>query len=1339
HCDSEDDCGDGSDEVGCVHACSVAQFQCSSGKCIPEHWMCDGDNDCGDLSDENATCSRTGAHDQFHCRGDGTCVPEIWRCDGDKDCEDGSDEFACEGAKRMCDPKAKFTCKVSGRKQHLLHNRIITLHNQVSHFGKFSIMSSLGKCVSKDWVCDGDIDCEDQSDEEGCEVSICKPPKFPCGNDTSVCLPPDRICNGWRDCADHSDEGPYCGDIEQLKCIGIEKIMNPHRGGDIDKRLLQRECLVRKGGCSHECLVAPGKGVVCSCPVGFQLGSDSRTCEVLDYCTKHLRCSQVCEQHKNTVKCSCYSGWSLGPDGDSCYSTGKQQPVDSLLAFIIFSIRHEIRRINLQRGDYSLLVPGLRNTIALDFHFSQSLLYWTDVVEDKIYRGKLSEGVSSIEVVVQHGLATPEGLAVDWIAGNLYWIDSNLDQIEVSKLNGELRTTLIAGGMEHPRAIAVDPGQGALFWTDWDATFPRIEGASMSGKRRHVVFKDMDSGAWPNGLTLDHMESRIVWTDADRDMLLLLIIILPIKFYLFFIFFNLQRGDYSLLVPGLRNTIALDFHFSQSLLYWTDVVEDKIYRGKLSEGVSSIEVVVQHGLATPEGLAVDWIAGNLYWIDSNLDQIEVSKLNGELRTTLIAGGMEHPRAIAVDPGQGALFWTDWDATFPRIEGASMSGKRRHVVFKDMDSGAWPNGLTLDHMESRIVWTDARSDAIYSALYDGTGMIEILRGHEFLSHPFAVSLFGGSVYWTDWRTNTLTKANKWTGANVTNVCSDILLLKFSLLLSSSAPNPCAGNKGRGPCSHLCLINYNGSASCSCPHLMKLSANNRSCQGVKKFLLYARRSEIRGVDIDNPYLNVIMALTVPDIDDVSTWREDIVTSGLGRVEGLAVDWIAGNIYWTDHGLNLIEVARLNGMFRAVVLSDGLDQPRAIAVHPMKGFLFWTEWGQSPTISRSHLDGSAQSVLVSTGLARPNGISIDYQVCFPYMLILQVAVHVDFMAYLAALGHVKLTVLYPHNGRAYANGSIRRASKKDAVDVVTIRSGLGVSLKDVKVFNQDREKGTNACSRANGGCQQLCFYLGNNRKTCACAHGYLAQDGLHCNRYEGYLLYSERTVLRSIHLSDENNLNSPIRAYENPNYFKNVIALAFDHHQKTHGTNRIFFSDVHYGNIQVINDDWTGRRVIAESKSRFWRKTGAAQNSSCLKFRKSVMIWGAVTSAGVGPFLMFWTNWNEQKPSIMRSTLTGRNVRVIVSVDVITPNGLTIDHKAEKLYFSDGSLGHIERCDYDGSHRYVSMEPLCETLKEDIEIFRSHPLNTGHLGSVHCHLKLKICSCQEDQIKRPNDVKQ
>lgn len=45
----------------------------------------------------------------------------------------------------------------------------------------------------------------------------------------------------------------------------------------------------------------------------------------------------------------------------------------------------------------------------------------------------------------------------------------------------------------------------------------------------------------------------------------------------------------------------------------------------------------------------------------------------------------------------------------------------------------------------------------------------------------------------------------------------------------APNPCAANEGKGPCSHMCLINHNRSAACACPHLMKLAPDKKTCYG------------------------------------------------------------------------------------------------------------------------------------------------------------------------------------------------------------------------------------------------------------------------------------------------------------------------------------------------------------------------------------------------------------------------------------------------------------------------------------------------------------------------------
>ena len=197
------------------------------------------------------------------------------------------------------------------------------------------------------------------------------------------------------------------------------------------------------------------------------------------------------------------SGYELLKDGFTCKSTDAASP------YIIFSNRHELRSIDLQTHNVRALISSLKNTIALDFFHSREadIIFWTDVVDDKIYRGTLVGGsLTNIEVVVQTGLATAEGLAVDWVGENLYWVESNLDQIEVAKLNGSFRRTLVAGNMESPRAIALDPRHGILFWTDWESGHPRIESCSMSGDGRKVVIRvdAVSDGAWPNGLTLDY-------------------------------------------------------------------------------------------------------------------------------------------------------------------------------------------------------------------------------------------------------------------------------------------------------------------------------------------------------------------------------------------------------------------------------------------------------------------------------------------------------------------------------------------------------------------------------------------------------------------------------------------------------------------------------------------------------------------------------------------------------------------------------------------------------------------------------------------------------------------
>lgn len=53
-----------------------------------------------------------------------------------------------------------------------------------------------------------------------------------------------------------------------------------------------------------------------------------------------------------------------------------------------------------------------------------------------------------------------EGIALDWMGNNLYWVDAGAKKIEVSRKDGRYRKVLYTDKLDKPRALALDPMKG---------------------------------------------------------------------------------------------------------------------------------------------------------------------------------------------------------------------------------------------------------------------------------------------------------------------------------------------------------------------------------------------------------------------------------------------------------------------------------------------------------------------------------------------------------------------------------------------------------------------------------------------------------------------------------------------------------------------------------------------------------------------------------------------------------------------------------------------------------------------------------------------------------------
>ncbi|XP_042365557.1 low-density lipoprotein receptor-related protein 2-like [Plectropomus leopardus] len=1137
-CDGERDCVDGSDEVGCdpgtdattesavlapASTCITPSILCpGSSLCISHNKLCDGQKDCPDGSDENSCMVQCKNPDDFLCSNQRICVPRQEVCDGRAHCPDGSDEKQCQSAV----PAAPPSNNVPGSRSAPLRCRT-----------GFKPCKDGLECVMYSHVCDGEKDCKDGSDEEGC-AAHCKADEFRCSHGNR-CIPPGKVCDGEYNCQDRSDEldcshlmeGCHHRCDNNTRCIPDTFLCDGERdcadGSDEEKCGLvpcaidQYRCL--SGQCVSEALRCDGYAD-CSDH------SDEAHCTRPPRCPTQLRCPQSHECLQKEWLCDGEDDCRDGSDEKNCMSSPAK-----------------CREYQWQCGDSSQCIPqswrcdGKRDCDnGMDeYKCSQrkcpSHLYQCgsgECVDPRLVCNGFTNCADSSDEGVgcaQRNCSSPSA--------------PHCDHNCVSTPNGA-RCYCAAGFRLQSRAVScVD--------IDECSEEPQAVCKHTCLNTRGSYMCNCLPGFYlePDNKSCKTKDEPLLLASVQSELLLL----------------GVHSSTLRLLSSANRPVFSLDYHWAQKRVYWLSPdyqsirwadMENSNSKGTLIKGVKS------------DSIAVDWVGKNLYWVDGLVGQILAVKLShttvrSQDHTVVLGEDLEQPSSLVLLPHRGMMLWSEIGST-PQIERSGMDGSKRKVVVSRGLS--WPVSLAYDLLDNRVYWADEKLRCIGSASLDGDN-VKILQLAETPS-PFSVAVFNDRVFWSDTKRRTIRSADKNTGKD-----QKVLLKRpgqpFGLKLMHTLSQPAISNPcDQLHCSHLCLLappmrgksgalgspgfpaGTNPTAVCRCPKGLLLSKDKMTCSVPvdSTFILLLSRTTVyqihlhsmrrddvalkkmpngrvlalpsvtaaSGLDVSIQELSVYVADAAQGSVDVlklgdSRSRQGLMPSGQilklkdDLVTALAVDWVTSNLYWSSTSKPDLHVTSRRDSHTTSLLQGSLQGTTSIAVHPPSGRLCYTAivvaGGKSQSeVNCAWMDGRNKAVLWRKS-SIPTSLVFSSQGTVIYWADTGIinSIGLDGSKYKQYKTGPGLLISFTHTENVLLWATVDKDVTKlwfsDGLQPNQLWFETKINVVEVKAYSNDTQSGTNSCSNNNGGCAHLCLpYPGGH--TCKCGQGFYVVSATSCS---------------------------------------------------------------------------------------------------------------------------------------------------------------------------------------------------------------------------------------------------